>query len=292
MKRLIIITTLTILFGLSSFAQDLIITSTGDSINCKITKEKGDFTYFTFVKEKEVRNTLLPKSQIREYKKGYFAQSEIPVDYKIAAQNYERFRFSVNGGYSYRFAKISETIPNDYQNYMKGLKSGSHISIDASYFINETIGLGMKYSKYFSKGDFGTINADYNGDGIIDSGQMNDNISISFLGPMFTTNMPSRNKKNALYSSLAIGYLSYKDDGKYIEPLLLEGSTVGFVGDLGYQIEIARNMSIAFTLSYTLGTLTKIESTGNGYSNTIELDKDSYENLGRIDFSIGLVFHK
>lgn len=292
MKKLIIFVFLTILYGYNSFGQDLIVTNKGDSINCKINKERGDFIHFTFSHDQEIRETLLQKSQIKTYSKGYFPKSEIPTNYKLHLQDDEKIRVAVNGGYSYRFAEISESVPSEYHDYMKKLKSGNHFSLDASYFINETIGLGIKYSRFHTREDFGLVNTDIDQDGIMDMGQMKDDMNISFLGPMFTTSIPSANKKNAFFSSLAMGYLEYKDDGEMIVPMLLEGSTIGFVGDLGYQVGIAKNLAIAFTLSYTLGHITKIKSTISGYTTTIELDKDNYENLGRIDFSIGFVFHK
>lgn len=292
MTKIFIATILAVLCVNSLLGQDLIVTSKGDSINCKITKERDDFIYFTFLVDQEVRKTLLQKSAVKTFSKDYFSQSLIPSDYQSPRQNYTKIRISVNGGYSYRFAKISESVPNEYRDYMKKLKSGNHFSIDGSYFLNESIGLGIKYSQFNSQEDFGTVNYDFNQDGRIDVGQMNDNMTISFVGPLVTSCIPSANKKNALFSNIAIGLLSYKDNGTMIIPVVLEGSTLGLVGDIGYQIGIAKNLSVAFTLSYTLGQLSKVEQTINGYTNTIELDDDNHENLGRIDFSIGLVFHK
>ncbi|MDP3433520.1 MAG: hypothetical protein Q8T04_11210 [Bacteroidota bacterium] len=292
MTKIFIATIFAVLFVNSLFGQDLIVTSKGDSINCKITKERDDFIYFTFLVDQEIRETLLQKSDVKTFSKDYFSQSLIPSDYRSPGKNYEKIRISVNGGYSYRFAKISESVPSEYRDYMKKLKSGNHFSIDASYFLNESIGLGIKYSQFNSKEDFGTVNYDFDQDGRIDVGQMNDNMTISFIGPLVASYIPSANKKNALFSNIAIGLLSYKDVGTMIIPVVLKGSTLGLVGDVGYQIGIAKNLSVAFTLSYTLGMLSKVEQTVNGYTNTIELDDDNRENLGRIDFSVGLVFHK
>lgn len=292
MTKIFFTTILAVLFANSLFGQDLIVTSKGDSINCKITKEKGDFIYFTFLVDKEIRNTLLQKSDVKSFSRNYYTQSLIPSDYKIFEQNYAKIRISVNGGFSYRFAKISESVPNEYRDYIKKLKSGTHFSADMAYFISESIGLGIKYSQFNSKQNYGTVSYDFDQDGRINVGPMNDNMTISFVGPMFSSYIPSANKKNALISNLAIGFLSYKDDGAMIVPIMLKGSTLGVVGDIGYQIGIAKNFSVAFTLSYTLGQLSKLEQTISDYTNIIELDDDNHENLGRIDISVGLVFHK
>ena len=63
MSKIIFILTTAFLFtaGLIN-AQDLVVTDEGDTLNCKITKIKGDFVHFTFKYGDEVRNTLLNKS--------------------------------------------------------------------------------------------------------------------------------------------------------------------------------------------------------------------------------------
>jgi hypothetical protein len=294
MKKLLIIFTLSVFFTQLAYSQDLIVTAKGDSINCKITKERNDFIYFTFLKDQEIRETLLQRSEIKTFKKEYFQQSEIPTNYKSKSirQDYSKFRIGINGGYSYRFARINESGSSEIDNYMKKLKSGNQFSVDACFFLSESLGLGIKYSQHNSKANYGTVYLDFNRDGIVDTGQMNDDITISFFGPQITTQIPSKNKTNTWVSSFAIGYLSYNDAGNMVVPITLKGSTIGLVGDIGYQVGISKNLAIAVSLSYTLGVLTQFESTTGGYTNTIKLDKENYENLGRLDFSVGLIFHK
>ncbi len=292
MKQVFFVAIISLITCATSYAQDLIVTTKGDSINCKINKEKSDFIYFTYNNNDEVRETLLARNNIKSYQKNYYSESFIPEGYKSVHQEYTKVRFSANGGFSFRTAKISKSVPSDLRNYVKDLKSGGHFSLDGAFFINPNIGLGFKYNQFSSSNKIDAIVTDYDQDGNNDYGSMSDNITISFFGPMISTYSPSANKRNALFSNFAIGYLSYKDEGEFIIPVQLKGNSLGLIGDLGYQFGLNNNLSLAFTLSYTLGTLSKLDKTIQGSTYKIELEDGNYENLSRIDLSIGLVFHK
>ena len=101
-------------------AQDLIVTGKGDSLNCKITKIKSDYIYFTFKYENEIRNTLLPVGQIKFYKKDFFAKAEVPIEkVKGFNMNYQRFRIGFFGGWSYMTAQVSSNVPSGFQDYIR-----------------------------------------------------------------------------------------------------------------------------------------------------------------------------
>ena len=71
MKNIFIITLLIVLVN-SLYSQDLVVTKKGDSINCKITKVKKDHIYFTFKHKDEVRNTLLPLTDVKIHQFDYY----------------------------------------------------------------------------------------------------------------------------------------------------------------------------------------------------------------------------
>jgi hypothetical protein len=54
MKTLLTVFFMSALF-LKGYAQDLIVTYSNDSINCRITSEKPDFIYFSYMDEGEFR---------------------------------------------------------------------------------------------------------------------------------------------------------------------------------------------------------------------------------------------
>lgn len=276
-----------------SYAQDLLITSSNDSINCKITAEKPNFIYFSYIHEGEFRKTLLAKSNVKQIIYDYFDEAIIPPEGIKGTEYFKRFRFSINGGIGYRTAENPDDLPDVYNNYINDLKWGGCFSGDAGYFISESIGLGLKYSYFGSGNEMQNISTDVDGDGVVDHGAMSDDISISFIGPMVSSLSYSGNRKNALFFNLALGYLHYLDNAELIDyKFKMKGSTFGMVGDIGYQVGLSDALSLAFTFSYTVGTLSKVKLGSGGAYQTVKLKGDEKENLGRIDLSVGLVFHR
>ena len=120
---------------------------------------------------------------------------------------------------------------------------------------------------------------------------MSDNISVTFVGPSFYTRLLNSDKKNALLLGLSFGYLGYKNNCVLIEPFTISGSTAGFVCDIGYDIGVSQKMAIGINLSMVSGYLSRINLSDEYSSKTVNLDKDSYINLSRIDLSVGLRFY-
>ena len=199
----------------------------------------------------------------------------------------------MNGGVSFRTADLMEGLSKEEEDYMKDLLHGGHFSADAGYFISESIGLGLKYNHFGSSNSMQNVTLDVNSDGYPETGAMKDNINISFIGPMVSSMVWSGNRKNALFFNLALGYLHYLDKGELIGyDVKMKGSTFGMVGDIGYQIGLSEALSLAFTCSYTIGTLSEMKVELGDASYTLKLEDDKKENLGRIDLSVGLVFHR
>ncbi|MGV8091371.1 MAG: outer membrane beta-barrel protein [Mangrovibacterium sp.] len=292
MKRLYFVLFLSLLF-IGGYAQDLLITNTNDSINCKITAEKSNLVYFNFMHQGEFRKTLLAKRNVKQIVYNYFDEAIVEPQEVKRAENFNRFRVSLNGGIGYRTARNPDDLPDFLDNYADGLKWGGCFSADAGYFINESIGLGLKYNYFGSSNSMQNVTMDVNYDGYPETGAMSDNINISFVGPMVSSMVYSGNRKNAFFFNLALGYLHYLDKGELIGyDVKMKGSTVGFVGDIGYQIGLSDALSLAFTCSYTIGTLSKMKIELGDASYTVKPEDDKKENLGRIELTVGLVFHR
>lgn len=290
MKTLISIVLL-IFIANSAFSQDLIITNKDDSINCKITKVKTDNIYFTFKHDGEIRSTLLAVTQVKIHQFDYFHTSEVPEDKVVGYENYPHFRIALNGGFSYQTAKVAENVPSDFKNYIKGLKSGYHIGGDASYYFSELIGFGFKYYVFKASNSMDNIYVE-NSLGNRTYGKMSDNLTISFVGPTFSTRILNHDKSNAFLMSLALGYMGYSNDKVIIDYYKMTGSTVGMTFDIGYDIGLSENLSLGFQVSFLRGTLFEYDWHDGSTTETIELEEGQYESLNRIDFSVGLRFNK
>jgi len=172
-------------FIISLHAQDLIVTNQGDSLNCKITKVKRDYIYFTFKHNDEIRNTLLPNDQVVQYQKNYYSTAEVPADKIKGNEIYPHFRFAVSGGWSYRTVSLSSSVPADFKDYMKKLKSGFNYELGLTYYFTEMLGAGLKYNEFLSSNEIGDVYVNYL-DGTTEYGNMSDNIRIKFIGPLFS----------------------------------------------------------------------------------------------------------
>jgi hypothetical protein len=290
MRKLLILAVL-IFVSNSIFSQDLIVTNEGDSINCKITKVKTDNIYFTFKHKDEIRSTLLPISSIKTYQFDYFQTSEVPKDKVVGYENYQHFRIALNGGYSYQTAKVAESVPSDFKDYISELKSGYHFGGDLTYYFTEPLGFGFKYYLLKSSNSLDNIYLE-DTDGNRTYGKMSDDLTISFVGPTFSTRLLSHDKKNALLMNLSLGYIGYSNDKIIIDEYKMTGSTMGLSFDIGYDIGLSENLSLGFQISFLSGTLFEYDWNDGSKTETIDLEEGEYESLNRIDFSVGLRFSK
>lgn len=272
-----------------SFSQDLVVTSEGDSLNCKITKLQDEYVYFTFIHKDEIRSTLLPLNQVKSFLCNYFPTAVVPVDRIIAREIYSHWRFGVNVGWSYQTADVSSSVPSDFKKYVEDLKSGYHYAFEVNYFITEPLGIGFKYVSFHTSNNMKNIFINKNGHTYY--GNLSDNLSITFIGPAFCTRLYNTDKKSALLMNLALGYLDYHNKKEIVVPITMSGSSLGLIYDIGYDIAISENYALGFQLSFLAGALSSYEWKEGNTNSTIKLDKDSYESMNRIDISIGLRFN-
>jgi hypothetical protein len=269
-------------------SQDLIVTNKGDSLNCEITKIKSDYIYFTFKYENEIRNTLLPVSQVKFFKKNFYTHSEIPIEKLKKNNNYQKVKISAFGGWSYLTGKLSNKVPDDFRQYMKELKSGYHFGGDVCFFVSEKIGLGLKYTNFKTKNEIYDIYIIDTLTGKKRTGILRDDITVQYFGPALFMRFYSKNKMVAFLSNISLGYLSYKNDAVVVDRFTLSSGTVGMVYDLGVDFMLDRNLAIGLGCSYVMGTLSEYEMNNRSSKQTIKLKSDELESISRIDLSIGL----
>ena len=288
---------LVFLFGIGRlYAQDLIVTNNGDSLNCKITKIKNKEISFTYKHLGKITSTRLRLDEVKVCQFKYFEVPEVPVELILAKQIYPRIRIAAHGGYAYRTAEIEhyfdvmfnlECSSTDLTDYVKKLKHGFNYGFDVSYYFNRYCGIGIGYNAFQSKNKLENFEIVIDPDWPNSYGEMNDNIRVDFVGAFFNSRFLHAKDKNALWLGLGIGYINYCDKGRMLSTnLTVEGGNVGLCGNLGYDISISKNLAIGFQFSYIFGKPTI------GYSYTLyQGTVDVKENLSRIDLSAGLRFN-
>ena len=276
----------TLLFILVTFvishvkAQDLIVTSEGDSLNCRITKQNAQFVHFTFAKGGLAKNTLLPANKVATVQKGFYGSSQLPAGMSsVSGKDYSKWQYGVRAGYAYRTAKVSDQISSQYQDYMKKLKSGFVLGGDIHYFVSEPLGFGLKYS----------FNKHKNEEGI----DVKDDISMHYIAASMLNRYVLVNPRNTFLLGINLGYQSYKDKtiviGNHVD---VTGSTAGFGLDAGFAHQLSAGSAIHFGLAYNMATLYKIKVGQGSIKQTVKLEKGQYEGLSRLELTIGMKFGK
>ncbi len=277
MNRILILLVLTALTTTNTFGQDLIVTTNNDTINCKITKIKKEYIYFTFSQNGDIRNTLLPLNEVNIFTENYYSYSEVSAkdikknDVKHGA------RFAFNTGPAFRIAKIPDDFSSDAKDVIRDLKSGVNISSDLHFFSSETTGWGAKYSLFKSSAT---------------SGSVKDNLTIHYLGPSMVTRLRGMDKQTAWILGVSLGYMTYKEKMNTNNNESWTGGTFGSSAEIGYEFKVSEQTWLGIQVSVVSGILRKFTYNSGTRSEVIELDSDEYEGLGRIDLSVGIRFGK
>jgi len=269
----------------SVFSQDLLVTSEGDSLNCKITKITNKEIYYVFIQDGVVRDTSLSKQSVKEYKYDRYAVNDTLMD--IVRKNNFHYRVALNVGSGYLMSFFSDNTTADLATYYSNLKSGRQLSGDVAYYISGALGVGLKYSQFNTRNSAYLVNEDQ-----VQTGTMSDDLSISFIGPSVSTRFPSIKGNNGFLMDFSLGYMKFTDNIVVINGYSEKGSTMGMSAGFGYDFSISRNLALGIQCSLYYGRLSEYVRTTNGSSTTIRLNKESYEKLDRLDLSVGLRFLK
>jgi hypothetical protein len=266
---------LAILIGLigasAAYAQDLIVTTTGDSIPCKITRERDGYVYFTYKKLGVPAKTLMAAGNIADKRIDFY---DTPVE--IASKpTFSRWQYRLQGGYSRRIARTSDQVPSAARNYINKMKSGYTLGGDIHYFISEPFGLGVKYSHghyQYKMDDF------------------KDKVNLNYFA-LSGLNRFILNSGSEVYMGGNIGYQAYKDQVSANGALVsITGGTAGVGLEVGYGMKVSDGSKLYLNLSLLSGTITKINVEDGGRKETVKLEKGEYESLARLELTVGVVF--
>ena len=197
-----------------------------------------------------------------------------------------RFRIAIQGGYGYRLGKNVKTGQNVVDQHNKRLMNGLAYGADMTWYTSSDIGFGLKYSNMHSKSeDMVTITYD---NGTVVSGEYRDVVDIRFFGPTFSSRYVSPNNKWIFLINCGIGYLSYVDNGRVIDPMSIKGGTLGACVDANIDLRLMNSLYLGASVGLIRGTLTSYNVTENGSTQKIELDKDQYDSVNHLSLTIGL----
>lgn len=294
MKKIVLLNiSLVIILHLN--AQDLIVTNSGDTINCKITSMKNDLIYFTFKHENEVRNTLLPIKDTQTHQYNYFTKAEVAPNIITYKGQYSSWRFGINAGYNNYFGgKINTDMDSEIQSYQKRIKSGVILSGDISYFFSEILGIGLRFDKTTNSGSLANIMFTDEYGYTLYTGTLSQHLDINYIAPIISSRFLSgKENKNAFFMNIGIGLVDYSNHetlGTYYD-WKFNGSTVGVSYDLGYDFTVSKNLALGFQLSLISANLRSYNFNDGNSITKVTFDSDTFINLSHINLTFGIRFN-
>ena len=296
MKKNLLIAILLIGLLPKGYSQDRIITMNNDTIDCKVNKITNNTIFFELTARNVKSSGKIPLSSVLNYTISGKAAQEEPIAFEII--QFERFRLGLNGGLGYLLssskraeeAMVSQGLTTDQaQSYYRDMKSGMNANADLICLITPNFGAGVKY-RFFDTSD--------NLEGFFDPqdgvhliyGTYGEKIYVNFIGAMaFYQQYIGSQKSFLVNSACSFGFTNYRNEAEYLnEYLLLTGKNFGLDYNIGLEYCINRNFSVGIDLSFFYSSLRKVKVTDGTTTTTVDLEKDEYENLTRLDLSIGI----
>ncbi len=275
-------------------AQDLVVTTDQDSINCKIMHVYSAEIYFKYKDDGREKSMLMPLSKVAYYEKNYYGvqekeESTSTTDKADAGGgktivDYPKLRIGLQLGLSYQLGQIPDGLKAQDEEHLEGLRSGLSYGVEISHFVNRVLGFGAKLSYFRAKQETeGYIWFDPS-TSIFYETTMVDDVRILFVGPSLSFRNLPITSRSSFYSSVSIGGLLYKDNAYLMEPITITGSATGVGLDLGYDISLSKHFSLGILFSTTLGVLTNVEVEDSSGISEVPVNFS----LCRFDLSVGI----
>ena len=280
-------------------AQDRIITTQNDTINCKISKVTSSNIFFTLKSGSVITKGKVDRSTVLSY---YSGNSGVDENTGFIAPVSSRWRLGLSGGLNDLTASSSEAETalvqqgvkkQDAESYYNDLKLGQSGGADLHYMVTKMYGIGMIYKFYSTNSMIESFFDPQDGVNLI-FGQMNEKIYVHYTGLSFySEQFLKANPKLKLSSYYSMGMAFYRDEAIVVNsPFLLTGKAFATNLDLGLEYFVFPRISVGINVSYFLSSLKKITLNNGNSKNVQELEKETYENISRLDLSVGIRFYR
>lgn len=286
--------------ALSAHSQDKIITITKDTIDCKITKISRNTIFFDLITSGIRTEGSLPLSKVLNYtiSAGGVAP-EKPESLSVGS--FERIRLGISGGAGYLLAsseKAEEALTGQgldagkAKSYYRNMKTGWNANADLTFMITPDLGAGFKYKFFYTAGSVEGFFGPADGVHLIYT-TYGERIFVNYYGPLvYYQQFIGQDEKIRLTSAYSFGMATYRNEAEYLNGhYLLTGKSFGTDATLGLEYFITDHFSIGADLSVFYSSIRRITMTDGKNHQTLDLDKENYENLSRMELSIGIRFY-
>ena len=305
MKKLIIYILSVLPFCIAN-GQDKIITTQKDTIQCRILSiSPTHINYEQKTENQTIAGRFIPINNVSEY----YWNSQ-PQERKSSEKPSTPWLIGIQAGGSHLLASTADAkremmnfgiSKSQADDYFRSLKNGFHISGDLHYLIENFFSLGVKYSFFTSsaEADF-TIRIDdylYTPYPIFVVMDCAERLYINYIGPSaFFQQTLDRNDKFRLSQTISLGYVNYRSELRSEAFLgfnaIAKAHRMG--GTLGLSFEYFPvswlSVGVNAEAMYVL-PIKEVEMITIYGSETIKLEKNDYEKLSRLNYSLGVRFH-
>ncbi len=266
-------------------AQDLIVKTNGDSLNCLITRNENSYMYFNQIVNHRFKRDSLAMATIKTFKVDYYTTKKavqkeevktVSQPKPVTIQPYNtpkyiskpknlpsygkelNFFVSINAGISNRTLAVPSGLSQFQKDFVSDLFHGSVWGLESGYFIDDNIGFGLQFSQHISNV---LIKNAYINDTINDiylQGNYSFNVRISYFGPTFFVRSISSNEKHVFLGKLTLGYTYYSEEESISETFLSsttgDNITYSFGGTYMYMLD--PHLSLGASLDYNSAQIT------------------------------------
>ena len=199
------------------------------------------------------------------------------------------FWIGAMAGPSLLLEKAPDSLAPEIQDYFNKLRSGWNYGFETEYFFNKYIGVGARYCRFNTKQQVDSIIVQFFSH--IYYVDLSSNMSIHTVSAMVYGKLPLLKNKLSITAGAGPAWLFYRNIGKAVGySAMFKGSSPGLSTSLRVSYEVIPHLSIAFQGSYIKAILKKFTQDDGTTQTVVELDKENYQNISRMDYSFGLFY--
>ena len=195
--------------------------------------------------------------------------------------DYPSFRIGLNAGWGYRTGQINPNLSPEQTEHVRKLKSGFVLGADATWFFLKDMGFGATFHQFNSAHN--TARDSHSDAGTLD---ITEEIQMNYIAPQLSSRYMFG--RGSLLLDISAGYLSYRDYYYMGYEYRVNGHTMGYGANVGFDFALTRKLAIGASFDAVTGVLKKYRIKAHGKAYDEELDKDHYESLNHFTVTAGL----
>ena len=272
-------------------AQDLIVTTGGDSIRCAITAVTANRLFYSVVDASEKQRRDIAMEDVAVYtREGFFpvvVSRIVPPAPTVKNEGRKRWLMSFSGGCSRRTYAVSGALPGEEQEHLKRLRNGINACASLHHTVGKRLALGLAYSSFFGSMSHTSVTFLTADSSATTTAELEENIRMRYLGVDLLWQPPSRGKW-AFSGSLGMGYLGYSNYVTLVNKATISGWTLARKGQVGLDYSISSTTSVGACLGYVSAELDRVEIDLGATSVNVSTRVGKGESLDRFDVGLML----